>query len=179
MLGIRIATTGAAFFGVLAMTNAASADHNQSRVGIGIDRHGFHLNVDRGHRGHRGHFNRAPRRNGHYEKIWVPPVYRTVHEYLPCGTPSYRQVVVRRGYYKKIWVEGRSRNFRHGRGHRDGGRPRFNDGRQFDRHDDSIGFNRGFRSGRPDGANPRFRGGRRVDVEEVLDKIEDIVDELD
>lgn len=177
MLGIKLASTGVAFLGVLAMTSAASADHKRSRVDLGFDRDGFHLNIGRGDRvrhGHHGHRDR-----GYYRKIWVPPVYRTVHEYLPCGTPNYRQVVVRRGYYKKVWVEDNSRSYRHGRRHGFRDHSRFDGGRRFDRFNDSHRSDRNFRHDRRRSGRSGFRGGRRVDLKEVLDKVEDIVDELD
>ena len=37
-----------------------------------------------------------------YERVWVPPVYRTVFAgYDACGRPSYRNLCVRAGYYRQ------------------------------------------------------------------------------
>ena len=39
----------------------------------------------------------------HYERVWVPPTYRTVFSgYNACGHPIYRNICVRAGYYRQV-----------------------------------------------------------------------------
>ncbi len=89
----------------------------RARVGLNLGRTslGFGVNFGRGSRDHVRDGSFHGRRRGHhrgrpvrvkvpvYEKIWIPPVYRTVLSgYTRCGRPIYDRICVRRGYYKTV-----------------------------------------------------------------------------
>lgn len=106
--GDRVAVRGGVHVGHRGVSGGA-------RVGFDLGRGSVNFGVNFGsHRGHRGHYRRGPGYRHHhrravrvrvpvYEKIWVPPVYRTVcHGYDSCGRPIYRQVCIREGYYRTV-----------------------------------------------------------------------------
>ncbi len=77
--------------------------HGGLRIGIGGSRYrsrGCDKRVYRRHHHrpvHRHHYR------AHYERVWVPPVYRSVFVgYDSCGRARYRNVCVRNGYYRRV-----------------------------------------------------------------------------
>jgi hypothetical protein len=115
MLRITSLASGATIFGLLAVATPASADHRSGGVQLVVNQRGLHLNVNHGrsYRPKCGVSYRHGGRAGYYKNVWVPPVYRTIHEYDYRGRHIDREVLVRGGYYKRVWVKRYSS--RHGR----------------------------------------------------------------